>query len=175
MKNLIYLLAFVSFIYSQQGLQLNDLEPGDSGKLMYPYSGKTFDLWPNGDLKVRGRLRDGLMNGKWEYYHTNGSKMAVGKYFDGDGSDIDPETKIPRKGFVGNWTFYYKSGQQWQEGRWKDGVPTGEHVKWYPNGNTKTILTYENGGLEGPITKWFEDGQVKEESFYVSGKLDSSY
>ena len=76
---------------------------------MYPYSGKTFDLWPNGDLKVRGRLRDGLMNGKWEYYHTNGSKMAVGKYFDGDGSDIDPETKIPRKGFVGNWTFYYKS------------------------------------------------------------------
>ena len=113
MKNLIYLLAFVSFVYSQQGLQLNDLEPGDSGKLMYPYSGKTFDLWPNGDLKVRGRLRDGLMNGKWEYYHTNGSKMAVGKYFDGDGSDIDPETKIPRKGFVGNWTFYYKSGQQW--------------------------------------------------------------
>ena len=67
------------------------------------------------------------------------SKMAVGKYFDGDGSDKDPETKIPRKGFVGNWTFYYKSGQQWQEGSWKDGVPTGEHVKWYPNGNTKTI------------------------------------
>ena len=52
MKNLIYLLAFVSFIYSQQGLQLNDLEPGDSGKLMYPYSGKTFDLWPNGKERM---------------------------------------------------------------------------------------------------------------------------
>ena len=52
MKNLIYLLACVSFIYSQQGLQLNDLEPGDSGKLMYPYSGKTFDLWPNGKERM---------------------------------------------------------------------------------------------------------------------------
>ena len=75
----------------------------------------------------------------------------------------------------GNWTFYYKTGQQWQEGSWKDGIPTGEHVKWYPNGNTKTILTYVDGGLEGPITKWFEDGQVKEEAFYYAGKLDSSY
>ncbi len=57
-------------------------------------------------------------------------------------------------GFTGNWTFYYKTGQQWQEGRWKDGIPTGEHIKWYPNGNTKTILTYVDGGLEGPITKY---------------------
>ena len=75
-------------LYSQQGLNLSELEAGNDGKLMYPYSGKTFEYWPNGDIKVRGRLRDGLRNGKWEYFHTNGSKMAVGKYYDGDGSDI---------------------------------------------------------------------------------------
>ena len=175
MKQVLLITIILSFTSAQQGLNLKDLEPGTSGKLMYPYSGKVFDYWPNGDVRVRGRLRNGLRNGKWEFFHTNGSKLAVGKYFDGDGSDIDPETKIPRKGFVGNWTLYYKSGQQWQEGSWKDGTPTGEHVKWYPNGNTKTILTYKNGDLQGPITKWFEDGQVKEEAFYISGKLDSSY
>ena len=161
MKKILYTIFFLSLAYSQQGLNLSELESGNDGKLMYPYSGKTFEYWPNGDIKVRGRLRDGLRNGKWEYFHTNGSKMAVGKYYDGDGSDIDPETKIPRKGFAGNWTFYYKTGQQWKEGSWKDGTPTGEHVQWYPNGNTKTILTYEYGELEGPITKLFEDGHVK--------------
>ena len=165
MKKIFYLSILLSFASAQQGLNLEELESDDNGTLMYPYSGKVFEYWPNGDLKVRGRLRNGLRNGKWEYYHTNGSKMAAGKYFDGNGSKIDPETKIPMQGFVGNWTFYYKTGQQWQECSWKDGIPSGEHVKWYPNGNTKTILTYEGGELEGPITKWFEDGQVKEEAF----------
>ena len=116
MKQILFILLVASLAIGQQGLNLNDLEPGVDGKLMYPYSGKTFEYWPNGDIKVRGRLRDGLRNGKWEFFHTNGSKMAIGKYFDGDGSDVDPETNVPRKGFVGNWTFYYKSGQQWQEG-----------------------------------------------------------
>ena len=175
MKKIFYFIILISFSFSQQGLNLEELETSSNGVMMYPYSGKVFEYWPNGDLKVKGRLRNGLRNGKWEYYHTNGSKMAVGKYFDGNGSKIDPETKIAMHGFTGNWTFYYKTGQQWQEGSWKDGIPTGEHVKWYPNGNTKTILTYVDGGLEGPITKWFEDGQVKEEAFYYAGKLDSSY
>jgi len=135
MKKIFYLSILLSFASAQQGLNLEELESDDNGTLMYPYSGKVFEYWPNGDLKVRGRLRNGLRNGKWEYYHTNGSKMAAGKYFDGNGSNIDPETKIPMQGFVGNWTFYYKTGQQWQEGSWKDGIPSGEHVKWYPNGN----------------------------------------
>jgi len=146
MKKIFYLLILISFVFAQQGLNLEELESDDNGTLMYPYSGKVFEYWPNGDLKVRGRLRNGLRNGKWDM-----------------------------QGFVGNWTFYYKTGQQWQEGSWKDGIPSGEHVKWYPNGNTKTILTYESGELQGPITKWFEDGQVKEEAFYNFGKLDSSY
>ena len=45
---------------------------------MYPYSGKTFDLWPNGDLKVRGRLRDGLMNGKWNITIRMAQKWQLG-------------------------------------------------------------------------------------------------
>ena len=96
MKKVLLITIILSFTSAQQGLNLKDLEPGTSGKLMYPYSGKVFDYWPYGDVRVRGRLRNGLRNGKWEFFHTNGSKMAVGKYFDGDGSDIDPETKIKK-------------------------------------------------------------------------------
>ena len=41
-------------------------------------------------------------------------------------------------------------------------------IKSYPldiSSQEKTILTFKNGSLQGPITKWFQDGQVKEESF----------
>ena len=104
MKKIFYFIILISFSYSQQGLNLEELETSSNGVMMYPYSGKVFEYWPNGDLKVKGRLRNGLRNGKWEYYHTNGSKMAVGKYFDGNGSKIDPETKIAMHGFTSDLT-----------------------------------------------------------------------
>ena len=78
MKKIIYTLILITFGFSQQGLNLEELDQSNSGVMMYPYSGKVFEMWPNSDLKVRGRLRNGLRNGKWEYYHTNGSKMASG-------------------------------------------------------------------------------------------------
>ena len=73
MKQVLLITIILSFTSAQQGLNLKDLEPGTSGKLMYPYSGKVFDYWPNGDVRVRGSLRNGLRNGKWEFFHTNGS------------------------------------------------------------------------------------------------------
>ncbi len=49
MKRILYIPIIVSFVFTQQGLNLTDLDPGEGGKLMYPYSGKTFENWPNGD------------------------------------------------------------------------------------------------------------------------------
>ena len=50
--------AIVSFSLSQptgQGLDINDLEVGADGKLVYPYSGKVYEFWQNGNPKLRGR------------------------------------------------------------------------------------------------------------------------
>ena len=170
--------AIVSFALSQptgQGLDINDLEVGANEKLVYPYSGKVYEFWKNGNPKLKGRLRDGLRNGKWTFWHQNSQKMAEGKYFDGDGSDVREDTGISMKGCTGTWVFYYPSGQQWREGTWQDGVPKGEHMIWYPNGNNKTVESFQDGQLAGPVTKWYEDGQVKEEAIFVGGKLDSSF
>ena len=67
MKKISYFIILISFSFSQQGLNLEELETSSNGVMMYPYSGKVFEYWPNGDLKVKGRLRNGLRNGKWEY------------------------------------------------------------------------------------------------------------
>ena len=172
---LIIISISASKIFSQQGVGLNDLELGSNNKQMYPYSGKIFDFWTNGNLKLKGRLRDGLRNGKWEFWHQNGQKLAAGKYFDGDGSLADAKTGVSKNGFVGTWSFNYADGNQWKKGNWENGIPVNEHTEWYPNGNTRTIETFKNGKLRGPITKWYQDGQVKEEGTFTNGKLDSSF
>ncbi|HIB31730.1 MAG TPA: hypothetical protein EYO45_01295, partial [Candidatus Marinimicrobia bacterium] len=88
MKSLLTISIVISIAFSQQGLNINDLEASPSGKQMYPYSGKIFDYWGNGNSKLRGRFRDGLRNGKWTFWHPNGQKKAEGKFFDGDGSEL---------------------------------------------------------------------------------------
>jgi hypothetical protein len=48
MKQIIFISLVMSLSIAQQGLNLNDLDSGVDGKLMYPYSGNTFEYWPNG-------------------------------------------------------------------------------------------------------------------------------
>ena len=84
----ISVLLFASLLYSQSKFDINNLI--DRGGLKYapnddePYTGKVFDFYENGQKKLDGNYRKGLMNGKWTYYHQNGQKENERTYKDGE-------------------------------------------------------------------------------------------
>ena len=58
-----------------------------------PYTGRVFDLWDNGDIKLEGSYKKGLKDRKWIYYSKNGNrneyykngKLLKEEYFDSKG------------------------------------------------------------------------------------------
>ena len=169
----ITILLFVSLLYSQNKFDINNLI--DRGGLMYapnddePYTGKVFDFYENGQKKLDGRYRKGLMNGKWTYYHENGQFHGQGRFIDGDGgsllSILDSLNIPPFNGRSGKWMVWYENGQKQSEGTYKDGGLNGKWTDWYENGQKEEESTWKDGGMI-EYKKWDEDGNVKKHYKY---------
>lgn len=78
------------------------------------------------------------------------SKVAydVKQYFKGGslfytGSCLDKECMTRNGEFV----FYYPNGQKKNSSFWRNGNPEGKTSHWYPNGQLKTVLDYEDLSL----------------------------
>ena len=138
----ITILMFITLLYSQSKFDINNLI--DRGGLKYapndeePYTGKVFDFFENGEKKLDGNYRKGLINGKWTYYHENGQIRAQGRFIDGDGSNLSESTGIPFNGRKGKWSFWYENGQKMYEGTYKDGELIKE-TYWGEDGNEMNV------------------------------------
>ena len=64
----------------------------------------------------------------------------------------------------------YKADQKIQVGLYKDDRKTGTWREFFCNGNTKKIMTYKRGQLEGTMKVFNEDGQLKEESVWKNNQ-----
>ena len=76
-----------------------------------PYTGKSFQLYPNGKKAAKANWKDGKYVGLLEVWHENGQKKYESNYKDG---------KL--EGFCQVW---YENGQKKEEGNWKDGKYNG--------------------------------------------------
>jgi len=54
-------------------------------------------------------------------------------------------------------------------------VKRGYRKVYYTNGNLKTVNTYVNGVLNGPVKAYYKSGALKEAGVYVNGKTDGPY
>ena len=152
MKRYIPLLALLlaSLLYSQSKMDINNLI--DRGGLKYapnddePYKGKVFDFYENGQKKLDGNYRKGLMNGKWTYWYANESKKKEGMYKDGL---ID-----------GLWTYWDNGGNKYQRIVVRKGEKDGEFLFSYSNHHMKMSAhgTFKNGIENGTWTWWYENG-----------------
>ena len=92
-NRIIPLLLFIGLVLGQSKMDINNLI--DRGGLLYapnkekPFSGSVFALYDNGQKKLNGRYRKGLMNGLWKYYYENGQIRHQGSFVNGDGSYPD--------------------------------------------------------------------------------------
>ena len=129
----------------------------DRGGLLYapnkekPFSGSVFALYDNGQKKLNGRYRKGLMNGLWKYYYENGQIRHQGSFVNGDGSYPDnysDSLKLkypPFGGRKGRWTGWYENGQKKEEGTYKDGFRHGNWTYYTEVGDGKYSVTYTAG------------------------------
>jgi len=163
-----------------------------------PFTGKVFDLWDNGNKKLEGSYKDGLMNREWIWYYDDGKKFVEGYYIYGTGENyiIDENVLIPLDGADGRWTYWYPDGQKrsegifingeedglwtyWsengqkeEEGTLRDGKKDGIWTWWYENGQEQLEGTFKDGKGEGIWTYWYENGQKKQEGTLKDGKKD---
>ena len=124
----------------------------DRGGLMYapnddePFTGIVFDFYENGEKKLDGNYRKGLMNGKWTYYYENGQKKVEAMMKDG---------KLDEKA-----TRWHENGKKESEGTYKNGEQDGLWTEWYENGQKSYEGTFKDGLLDGSPKKWNEDGSM---------------
>jgi len=143
-----------------------------------PYSGPVFSLFENGNKKMNGTFKEGLMMGEWVFYWPEENQiLAKGQYVNGDGKEFDPEHEykiswITKNGREGVWEYYYQNGNQWFEKTYEDGIPMGEYLEWWYNGEKKEEGAFKglsNRGFPvkvGKWTYWYETGQKSYEKTY---------
>ena len=152
------LLFITSTAFPQSKVNINSLKEygGKAFKVDddKPYTGIVFDFYENGQKKLNGRYKNGLMNGKWTYYHRNGQKEFEVTYKDG----IED----------GLWTYWYENGQK--GGTYKDGKKNGNWMHWDLNGSKILDENFENGILNGPMISWYPNGQKEMVILWENGK-----
>ena len=85
-----------------------------------PFTGGVFDFYENGEKKLDGNYRKGLMNGKWTDWYENGQKSSEGTFKDGKQDGLHTE--------------WHENGQKAYEGTFKDGENISKKC-WDEDGN----------------------------------------
>ncbi|MFN3406045.1 MAG: tetratricopeptide repeat protein, partial [Cytophagaceae bacterium] len=157
-------LIFVSVIFSTYSFgQVNVKELSRSKKGLWtkngektPYSGDFIEKYPNGDLKGKGTIKDGLAEGFRVTFYQNGDTMFYRSYQKGAAHGYAKE--------------FYPNGKIEQEGKFINDKEDGTWVYYFENGNVKAVLNYKKGILDGDFIEYHSDGKIKTKYFYKNGK-----
>ncbi len=95
------------------------VEEDDSGK-------EKFDT-----PKPEGKMDNGLRQGQWTFFHSNGKKAAQGEYKDGLKN--------------GRWIFWYDNGEKTAEGSFRMGKKVGQWIDFDEKGKEVSRQTYVDG------------------------------
>ena len=127
-----------------------------------------------GTLATKGQYAGGKKVGLWETFHDNGAPATRATYVDGQ---LDGEA-------VG----WYPDGTESERARYRAGSHIGTIEAFYPSGKVRARKTMDERGVpQGDSLEWFEDGQLKaikrygpdgrehglEETYHADGALAS--
>ena len=161
------------------------------GKLIENYNllpnGKHTEYYKNGQIKVQGSYKEGKRDGEFKAFLKNGKSAGSVIYKDGkiikstlvkamkDNASFSPVTDIYYKledshtlrkvdyenGLLKTYFIYNK-----------DGIPDGESVEYYEEGNIKSIIPFRNNIVEGLTITYYENGNIDEEVNYKNNKMN---
>ncbi len=133
-------------------------------------SGKSIEYWPNGKLKFQAFYENNKQEGVVQAWFENGAPHFVRFYKEGV--------------TVGEQKFYFPRESNEDEvepvlSKVINYDSTGrlhkEQKTFFPDGKSASLVTYENGELQGLKAIWNENGDLIQECWYENGKLEGKF
>jgi len=122
-------------------------------------NGPKIEYYPNGQISKKYKLKDGQIDGLYEFYSDSGFMVS---------------SQVMKDGLAnGPFTTYFKNGKTQSVTNFKDGLPEGESTTFYPDGGTKSRSVC-TGDLMKPnceFQNYYPDGTLQSESKTADGKL----
>ena len=104
--------------------------------------------FPGDAIYEEGPVANGMRNGHWKRYHSNGSLRSEIHYID----------DAP----FGDYKLFSETGKLIEEGRWEHGVNVGHLRRYWPNGTVQQLLTFDEIGVGQGQQRYFHDnGQLE--------------
>ena len=150
-------------------------------------NGKYTEYYKNGQIKIQGSYKEGMRDGEFKTFLTNGKSAGFIIYKDGKiikstlvramkdnasfspisyaNYDLDTSYSIGKVDFPNKLlkTYYMYD---------KNEVLNGDSIKYYEEGNIQSIVPYKNNLVEGLIIRYYENGNIKEEVNYKNDKMN---
>lgn len=121
------------------------------------FTGWLTEHYPDGPLKSRSQISNGVLNGVSEGFHTNGILQIREQFVEGVGN-----------GPVEKW---HPDGSRLSEGTARHGQLEGTFRRWHTNGVLAEEIHLTNGQPHGSSRAWFASGSLKAEVELENGKV----
>ena len=150
-------------------------------------NGKYTEYYKNGKIKIQGNYKEGRRNGEFKTFLKNSKSAGSVIYKDGKiikstliksmkdnasfspisyvNYDLDTSYSIGKVDFPNKLlkTYYMYN---------KKGVLNGDSIKYYEEGNIKSIIPFKNNIVDGLTISYYENGNIKEEVHYKNDKMN---
>jgi len=149
----------------------------DTGKLVTGTVKKYYEHTPE-LLESTTVYRNGLKNGEYSLYYTNGQLRENGTFVDGKLDGVYEEfwgngqlsgKAIYSQGVIINDEKYHESGELKKKTNFKNGLKSGEVKIYYSNGNLAIEEFFINGKLDGIRKDFNLDGSPRTIQEYKNG------
>jgi len=101
--------------------------------------------YPSGELKSQGNRENFLLDSTWVFYNENGLKTSQINY---------------QKGIKHGEVITYKNGVKYETSQFEDDVKVGMSMIYYPTGELKKSIPFENGKESGEGFEYDRDGRI---------------
>ncbi|MEO0895338.1 MAG: toxin-antitoxin system YwqK family antitoxin [Bacteroidota bacterium] len=127
--------------------------------------GKQFEWYANGQLKIEESYSQGKAQGEYTKYLEDGLIKRKQSFLKGKVEGIVYELWINR-------AFSPKQQKIYSETPYKNGLPHGLEIVYFPDGTKMREGRYHQGLEEGERTWWNEQGKLSIKENYTKGELD---
>jgi len=173
----IFFIFIFQIIFAQRKVDFSRLDYFQGkvymGRESLPYTGFTYAFFEDVDQKkFDGYIRNGVMDGKWTFYHANGLVKEKGHYRNADPkflfSNVDKQIAPPNKNRNGTWRQFYSDGSKYTYGRFIKGERWGLHA-FYGFNNGLMVRSYYKQNLKNGYEYTFLNSRKIHTGLYRDG------
>jgi len=137
--------GFGQQIIKKEGVYVN-------AKSLKKYTGAYISYYDNGEKEAVYGVKNGVENGKVEFYYFSGEIMEQGAFEDGKKN--------------GKWVRWSQKGTKLAEAFYANGKKNGEWQIWDERGVKRYLMNYLKGLKVGTWIMWDEKGQIVNKKEY---------